>query len=416
MPAALPPPALTTIAAGPKDGGATVTELERLAGQTPVVRLVDFVVNEAIRARASDIHFEPFEHEFKVRCRIDGTLHEVAAPPLTLVLPVISRLKVLAGLNIAERRLPQDGRIRFACEGRIVDLRISTLPTQSGESVVLRVLDRTAAPLMTTELGMPAAVEAGVHEVIRRPNGILLVTGPTGSGKTTTLYSCLRIINTAEIKILTAEDPVEYEIEGLMQLPVNPGIGLTFAAALRSFLRQDPDVLMVGEIRDLETARIAVQAALTGHLVLSTLHTNDAAGAISRLVDMGVEPFLLCATLEAVLAQRLVRRICPDCRRPAEPSAALLEEFGIGAAEIGRANFFRGRGCPACRHTGYRGRTGVFEWLRLNGPLRELVLRRTPAVILKRTAMEHGMWTLRAAGLEAVFAGLTTLEELARCT
>jgi type IV pilus assembly protein PilB len=401
---------------GEGDGALTEADLARMAGRASVVRFVNLVLSQAIREHASDIHFEPFEEAFKVRCRIDGTLRDVAPPPARLALPVISRLKVLAGLNIAERRVPQDGRIRFAVDGRSVDLRISTLPTQSGESVVLRVLDQSSAPLQLTELGMAAEVAAGLQEVIRRPNGILLVTGPTGSGKTTTLYGCLRLINHPEVKILTAEDPVEYEIEGVMQLPVNAAIGLTFATALRSFLRQDPDVLMVGEIRDLETAQIAIQAALTGHLVLSTLHTNDAAGAITRLIDMGIEPFLLCATLEAVLAQRLVRRICPDCRETVMPSAELLAHFNLEPTPANGRSFYRGRGCANCRQSGHKGRTGIYEWLRMNEPLRDLVIKRAPAQVLKRTAAEHGMQTLREAGLRTVFDGHTTLEELARCT
>ncbi len=395
--------------------GLTESDLERMAAQAPVVRFVDRMLSQGIRERASDIHFEPFEGEFKVRCRVDGTLRDVASPPPQLALPVISRLKVLAGLNIAERRLPQDGRIHVGTDGRAVDLRVSTLPTQSGESVVLRVLDQSAAPPALAELGLAAGLEAGLREVIRRPNGIVLVTGPTGSGKTTTLYSCLRLLNAPEIKILTAEDPVEYEIDGVMQLPVNPAIGLTFAAALRSFLRQDPDVLMVGEIRDLETAQIAIQAALTGHLVLTTLHTNDAAGAITRLIDMGVEPYLLCATLEAVLAQRLVRCVCPGCGEPDEPAPALLAQLGLTPDRLAGWNCRRGRGCEACRHTGCRGRTGVFEWLRMNEPLRELVMRRAPAVVIKQQAVEQGMETLRSAGLRAVCTGRTSLAELARC-
>ena len=291
---------------------------------------------------------------------------------------------------------------------------MATLPTQAGESVVLRVLDQTSAPLTLSELGLGRAVEAGVRETVHRPNGILLVTGPTGSGKTTTLYGCLRIINTPERKILTAEDPVEYELEGILQLPVNPAIGLTFAAALRSFLRQDPDVLMVGEIRDVETGRIAIQAALTGHLVLSTLHTNDAVGAVTRLVDMGVEPFLLSATLEGVLAQRLVRRICPDCRERVDPPADLPPGFDPAAAQPAGRGFFRGRGCATCRQTGYKGRVGLFEWLRMDETLRELVLSRAPAAAIQQRAVAGGMETLRAAGLRAVLDGLTTLEEVRR--
>jgi len=393
----------------------TAADLERQAAETPVVRFVNRILRQAVRDHASDVHFEPFEGDFKVRCRVDGTLRDESPPPSRYALPVISRLKVLAGLNIAERRVPQDGRIRFPVDGRCVDLRMSTLPTQAGESVVLRVLDQTSAPLMLSELGLSGLVEAGVREIVHRPNGILLVTGPTGSGKTTTLYGCLRIINTLEQKILTAEDPVEYEIEGILQLPVNPAIGLTFASALRAFLRQDPDVLMVGEIRDLETGRIAIQAALTGHLVLSTLHTNDAVGAVTRLIDMGVEPFLLSATLEGVLAQRLVRRICPDCREPVEPAAAALPAgSGFEPAQIEGHRFFRGRGCTACRETGYKGRIGLFEWLRMDEAIRELVLQRAPAPAIQRLAVASGMETLRAAGLRVVFDGLTTLEEVRR--
>ncbi len=393
-------------AAGTDDSGGggaelSAAELERLAGQTPVVGFVDRVLSEAIRDRASDVHFEPFEGEFKIRCRIDGRLRDAAASPPALALPVISRLKVLAGLNIAERRVPQDGRLHRVVDGRPVDLRISTLPTQTGESVVLRVLDAGAAPHELGGLGLPAVIAADLREVINRPHGILIVTGPTGCGKTTTLYGCLRIINQPALKILTAEDPVEYEIDGVMQLPVNPAIGLTFAVALRSFLRQDPDVLLVGEIRDLETAQTAIQAALTGHLVLSTLHTNDAAGAITRLVDMGVEPYLLCATLEAVLAQRLVRRRCPECR------------LGAGAAP-GVAG--RSPGCPACRHTGYQGRVGIFEWMRMNAPLRDLVMQRAPANAIRAAAVAGGMQTLPAAGLRAAAEGQTTLEEVAAWT
>ena len=390
-------------------------DLDRIAAAEPVVRFVDAVLGQAVRERASDVHFEPFEGDFRVRCRVDGTLRELAAPPPQLALAVVSRLKVMAGLNIAERRVPQDGRLRVAPGGRAVDLRVSTLPTHAGESVVLRVLDPDAAPLSLTDLGMSAAVEATVREVIRRPNGILLVTGPTGSGKTTTLYGCLRLLNRTEVKILTAEDPVEYEIDGLMQLPVNPAIGLTFAAALRSFLRQDPDVLMVGEIRDLETAQIAIQAALTGHLVLSTLHTNDAPGAVTRLVDMGVEPYLLGATLAAVVAQRLVRRVCRDCGEAAPPAPALLGQLGPDAGLPAGTATWRGRGCTACRQTGYRGRTGIFECLSVDDRLRELVVHRTPAAVVRQRAVECGMETLRAAGGRAVREGRTSLEELLRC-
>jgi type IV pilus assembly protein PilB len=392
----------------------SASRLERQALEAPVARYVDSALSQAINDHASDIHFEPFEGEFRVRCRVDGTLREVAGPPPALALGIVSRLKVLAGLNIAERRRPQDGRIRFPLAGRAVDLRVSTLPTQAGESVVLRVLDQTSAPVALAGLGLPGGVESGVREVVHQPNGMLLVTGPTGSGKTTTLYGCLRLINSPERKILTAEDPVEYEIEGIVQLAVNPAIGLTFASALRSFLRQDPDVLMVGEVRDQETAGIAVQAALTGHLVLSTLHTNDAAGAVTRLVDMGVEPFLLAATLEAVLAQRLVRRICPACREEVPAPVSLLAELVPGFEAAAGRNVFQGRGCPACGGSGYKGRVGLFEWLRMTESLRELILARAPAADIQRAAAEHGMETMRAAGLRAILEGVTTVEEVMR--
>ena len=391
-------------------------DIESMAEQTPIIRFVNLVIGQAIRDKASDIHFEPFEHEFKIRYRIDGALYEMAPPPKALALPIISRVKVLANLNIAERRIPQDGRIKITIGGRQVDLRVSTLPTQFGESVVLRVLDQSAVQLDIAQLGMPEDVFNGVQEIIRRPNGIFIVTGPTGSGKTTTLYSALRIINTADLKLLTAEDPVEYEIEGIMQVPVNPLVGLTFAAALRSFLRQDPDVIMVGEIRDLETAQIAIQASLTGHLVLSTLHTNDAAGAVTRLIDMGVEPFLIASTLEAVLAQRLVRRICTNCRTAYEPTPGLLSQLDLAPESIGNRQFFYGQGCPSCTQSGYRGRLGIYEWLRMAEAVRDLVAQRAPTLMIREMALELGMRTLRDDGLRAIFDGHTTIEEVIKYT
>lgn len=391
-------------------------DLESMAGQTPIVRFVNLVIGQAIKDKASDIHFEPFEHEFKIRYRIDGALYEMAPPPKHLALPITSRVKVLAGLNIAERRIPQDGRIKLTLGGRSVDLRVSTLPTQFGESVVLRVLDQAAVQLDITALGMPTDVYEGITEIIKRPNGIFIVTGPTGSGKTTTLYSALRVINTPDLKLLTAEDPVEYEIEGIMQVPVNHAVGLTFAAALRSFLRQDPDVIMVGEIRDLETAQIAIQASLTGHLVLSTLHTNDAPGAVTRLVDMGVEPFLIASSLEAVLAQRLVRRVCKSCRTPYEPPAALLQQLGIDPVDIGNREFFYGKGCEQCSNSGYKGRMGVYEWLRMSEGVRDLVVQRASTLVIKQKALEQGMRTLRDDGLRAIFDGATSIEEIIKYT
>jgi type IV pilus assembly protein PilB len=401
-------------------GGATreLTErdIESMAEQTPIIKFVNLVIGQAIRDKASDIHFEPFEHEFKIRYRIDGALYEMAPPPKQLALPIISRVKVLASLNIAERRVPQDGRIKINIGGRAVDLRVSTLPTQFGESVVLRVLDQSAVRLDMSQLGMPEDVFNGMQEILRRPNGIFVVTGPTGCGKTTTLYSGLRVINTVDLKLLTAEDPVEYEIEGIMQVPVNPLVGLTFASALRSFLRQDPDVIMVGEIRDLETAQISIQASLTGHLVLSTLHTNDAAGAVTRLVDMGVEPFLIAASLEAVLAQRLVRRICSQCKTSYVPQAEMLTSLGINRDSVGSRQFSYGKGCPVCSQSGYKGRLGIYEWLRLSDALRDMVTRRAPTLEIRQKAIEQGMRTLRDDGLRAIFDGNTTIEEVLKYT
>src|SRR5437762_2036769 len=394
--------------------GATGAEAE--ANATPIIRFVDLILYQAIQDRASDIHFEPFENEFKIRYRVDGALYEMAPPPRHLAPPVISRVKVMANMNIAERRLPQDGRIQKNIAGRSVDLRVSTLPTQFGESLVLRVLDRSVVNLDLGALGMPDYIYNYLLEVIHRPNGIFIATGPTGSGKTTTLYSCLRRINTIDSKLLTAEEPVEYDLEGIVQVPVNEAIGLTFARALRSFLRQDPDRIMVGETRDLETAQIAIQASLTGHLVFTTLHTNDAPGAVTRLIDMGVEPFLISSTLEAVLGQRLLRSICSHCRAPYRPSDTLLAELGVSRGHIGDKQFFYGKGCDACNNTGYKGRKGIYELLRITDPIRELINERAPTVTIKQKAIELGMITLRQDGLRSIFAGDTTIEEVLRYT
>ena len=323
--------------AGPSD-------VEADANATPIIRFVDLILFQAIQDRASDIHFEPFEHEFKIRYRVDGALYEMAPPPRHLALPVISRVKVMANMNIAERRLPQDGRIQKNIAGRLIDMRVSTLPTQFGESVVLRVLDRSTVNLDLEALGMPDYIHDYIIEVINRPNGIFIVTGPTGSGKTTTLYSCLRKINTIDSKLLTAEEPVEYDLEGIVQVPVNEGIGLSFARVLRAFLRQDPDRIMVGETRDIETAQIAIQASLTGHLVFTTLHTNDAPGAVTRLIDMGVEPFLISSTLEAVLGQRLLRSICSQCRTTYQPNQTFLDQLQLSRRDIGEKNFYLRQG------------------------------------------------------------------------
>ncbi len=395
------------------DGDAAV---EAEANTTPIIRFVDLVLYHAIQDRASDIHFEPFENEFKIRYRVDGALYEMSPPPRHLALPVISRVKVMANMNIAERRLPQDGRIQKNIAGRNVDLRVSTLPTQYGESLVLRVLDRSIVNLDLEALGMPDYIYNFLLEMIERPNGIFIATGPTGSGKTTTLYSCLRKINTIDSKLLTVEEPVEYDLEGIVQVPVNEGIGLTFARVLRSFLRQDPDRIMVGETRDLETAQIAIQASLTGHLVFTTLHTNDAPGTITRLIDMGVEPFLISSTLEAVLGQRLLRSICRQCRTTYEPSDTFLVELGISRADIGDKQFFYGKGCDACNNTGYKGRKGIYELLKVTDPVRELINERAPTVTIKQKAIELGMITLRQDGLRSIYAGDTTIEEVLRYT
>jgi type IV pilus assembly protein PilB len=390
--------------------------IEAEANATPIIRLVDLILYQAIKDRASDIHFEPFESEFKVRYRVDGALYEMAPPPRHLALPVISRVKVMANMNIAERRLPQDGRIRKNIAGRAVDLRVSTLPTQFGESVVLRVLDRSTVNLDLEQLGMPEYVLNSIRELIKQPNGIFIVTGPTGSGKTTTLYSCLRQINTIDSKLLTVEEPVEYDLEGVIQVPANDGIGLTFACALRAFLRQDPDHIMVGEMRDIETAQIAIQASLTGHLVFTTLHTNDAPGAITRLIDMGVETFLISSTLQAVLGQRLLRRVCPECRSTYRPGDSLLTELNLSRDDIGQRHFHYGKGCAACSHTGYKGRIGVYEMMRIDDPIRTLINEHAPAVILREKAIELGMISLRQDGIRAVFEGHTTVDEVLRYT
>ena len=395
------------------DGAATV---EAEANATPIIRLVDLILYQAIQDRASDIHFEPFENEFKIRYRVDGALYEMSPPPRHLALPVISRLKVMANMNIAERRLPQDGRIQKNIAGRQVDLRVSTLPTQFGESVVLRVLDRTTVNLDLEMLGMPDYIYRYLLELMQRPNGIFITTGPTGSGKTTTLYSCLRKINTIDSKLVTAEEPVEYDLEGIVQVPVNEAAGLTFAKVLRAFLRQDPDRIMIGETRDLETAQIAIQASLTGHLVFTTLHTNDAPGAVTRLIDMGVEPFLISSTLEAVLSQRLLRRICQNCRTTYRPSDALLTELELFRSDLGAKEFHYGKGCDACNETGYKGRIGIYELMKITDPLRELINERVPTVILRQKAIELGMATLRQDGLRSVFAGDTTIDEVLKYT
>ena len=399
-----------------KSGVQGTAALEEIANQAPIVKFVNLILINAIQDRASDIHFEPFEDEFKVRYRVDGALYEMAPPPKHLALPIISRIKVMSSLNIAERRLPQDGRIQLSLLGRQVDLRVSTLPTQFGESVVLRVLDRTVVNLELESLGMPKDLIDKLNELIRLPNGIVIVTGPTGSGKTTTLYSCLKRINTIDIKLLTAEDPVEYDIEGILQVPVNDAVGMTFGRALRAFLRQDPDTIMVGEMRDLETAQISIQASLTGHLVFTTLHTNDAPGAVTRMIDMGVEPFLISSTLQAVLAQRLVRTICKKCKVAYEPTDAVVAEVGLTKDDVAGRPFYYGKGCMECNETGYKGRKGLFELLTISEPVAELVNMRAPSGVIRAKALELGMRTLREDGVRSILNGETTVEEVIKYT
>jgi type IV pilus assembly protein PilB len=393
-----------------------VQDLESEANSAPIIRYVDLVLYQAIKEKASDIHFEPFEKDFKIRYRVDGALYEMAPPPVHLALPILSRVKVMANMNIAERRVPQDGRIVKQVGEKQVDMRVSSLPTNHGESIVLRVLDRSSVNLSLENLGLPQHIYDYIGDTIEKPNGIFIVTGPTGAGKTTTLYAALRRINTIDSKLLTAEDPVEYDIDGIIQIPINEAIGLDFPRVLRAFLRQDPDRIMIGEMRDKETATIGIQAALTGHLVLSTLHTNDSAGAITRLIDMGCEPFLVAASLEGVLAQRLVRTICLECKSPYEPNEAILSQLGISAHELGDKSFFTGAGCDACGQTGYRGRRGLYELLDVSEPIRELITNRAPTVVIKQKAMELGMNALREDGLRNIYLGHTTIEEVLKYT
>jgi len=391
-------------------------DLESEANSAPIIRYVDLVLYQAIKERASDIHFEPFENDFKIRYRVDGALYEMAPPPVHLALPIISRVKVMSNMNIAEKRVPQDGRIVKQVGDNQVDMRVSTLPTHHGESVVLRVLDRSSMNLSLENLGLPEHIYDYICDTIEKPNGIFIVTGPTGAGKTTTLYAALQRINTIDSKLLTAEDPVEYDIDGIIQIPINEAIGLDFPRILRAFLRQDPDRIMIGEMRDKETATIAIQAALTGHLVLSTLHTNDSSGAVTRLIDMGCEPFLVSASLEGVLAQRLLRTICKDCKTTYEPSEAILSQLGISPHELGDKSFYTGAGCDICGQTGYRGRRGLYELLNISDPIRDLITDRAPTVVIKQKAIELGMNPLREDGLRNIYLGHTTIEEVLKYT
>jgi type IV pilus assembly protein PilB len=390
--------------------------LMEIQDAAPVRKLLNMVMLLAIKDRASDIHFEPFEDEYKMRYRCDGVLYEMVPPPRHLAMAISTRIKVMSNLDIAERRLPQDGRIELNVGGNSVDMRVSVLPTMFGESVVIRVLDRSVVSLDLNKVGMEGPTLVQFRELIRRPNGITLVTGPTGSGKTTTLYSALNELNEITDKIITTEDPVEYDIDGIVQVPINSDIGVTFAACLRSILRQDPDKILVGEIRDLETAQISVQAALTGHMVFSTLHTNDAPSTITRLRDMGLETFLITATLEGILAQRLVRKICEDCRSEFEPSPEMLMELNLRPADVQGKKFFYGRGCDRCNNTGHRGRQGIFELVLMNDELRDMVSAGASTDQLRAACRKQGMQTLRESGLRAIFNGATTIDEVVRET
>ncbi len=387
-----------------------------LANSAPVRKLINMVLLMAIRDHASDVHFEPFEDEYKMRYRCDGILYEMVPPPRHLATAISSRIKVMSNLDIAERRLPQDGRIELNVGGNPIDMRVSILPTMFGESVVIRVLDRSNVGLSLARIGMSQEILDGFRQVIKKPNGIVLVTGPTGAGKTTTLYSALSELNDIETKIITTEDPVEYEIDGLIQCPINHEIDLTFAIALRAILRQDPDVILVGEIRDLETAQIAIQASLTGHLVFSTLHTNDAPSSITRMRDMGVEPFLLTATVEAIEAQRLVRRVCQNCKTGYDPTRDQLMELNMTVDQIGGKQFFYGEGCEKCNNLGFKGRTGLYELLLMNDELRDMISRGASTDQLRIFCRKAGVKSLRDAGMEALYAGFTSLDEVVRET
>jgi general secretion pathway protein E len=407
-----------------EDLSSVATEFEKprdileLTEDAPIIRLLNAILQQAVKERASDIHIEPYEKELDIRLRVDGMLHRVLAPPKIIQDALISRVKIMAGLDIAEKRLPQDGRIRLLIGGRDIDIRVSIIPTTFGERVVMRLLDRKHGVIGLREVGLDEREERLFRELLERPNGIILVTGPTGSGKTTTLYSAINRIHTEEKNIITVEDPVEYQLRGIGQIPVNTKIGLTFASGLRSILRQDPDVIMVGEIRDKETAEIAIQASLTGHLVLSTLHTNDASSAVVRLTDMGVEPFLVSSSLIGILAQRLVRVICPACKEPYSPSEAEKTYFSESAFVAKSLSFqlYRGKGCDTCLGKGYLGRTGIFELLVVDDDVRQSISLRADAMSIRNAAVLQGMKTLRADGLEKVLRGITTLEEVLRVT
>ncbi|NOY41992.1 MAG: Flp pilus assembly complex ATPase component [Planctomycetes bacterium] len=407
---------LAAAVAAAESGAVDLTSVEALADSAPVRKLLNMVLLLAIKDHASDLHFEPFEDEFRIRIKADGVLYEMVPPPRHLAFAITTRIKVMADLDIAERRLPQDGRIELNVGGHPVDLRVSVLPTMFGESVVMRVLDRSVVSLDLGNVGMDDDMMAIFRDVISKPNGIVLVTGPTGSGKTTTLYSALNELNCIEDKLITTEDPVEYDMDGIIQVPIDASIGNTFAVCLRAILRQDPDKILVGEIRDIETAEIAIQASLTGHIVFSTLHTNDAPSTITRLKDMGVPTFLLTATVEAILAQRLVRRVCTKCREEYAPSREILDDLELTPKDLKGKKFYRGGGCENCNSTGYKGRVGLFELMIMNNALRELIMQNASTDELRKVAQKSGMITLRDAGMAAAYQGITTPEEVIRET
>ena len=391
-------------------------DLERIANEAPIVKLVNLLLLQAIKDRASDLHVEPYQDSFRIRYRVDGTLHETIPPPKRLQLAIVSRLKVMANMNIAERRVPQDGRIKLSMADREIDLRVSSIPTINGESMVMRILDKSMMMIGLDQIGLMSEVQQKMEKIITRPNGIVLVTGPTGSGKTTTLYAALNKVYSPMLKIITTEEPVEYQMDGVVQCNINERVGLTFAACLRSILRQDPDVIMVGEIRDFETAAISIESALTGHLVFSTLHTNDAPSTVTRLIDMNIEPFLLTSTIEGVLAQRLVRTICSACREKHDPNPESLDEMGISQAEASQIDFYHGKGCAECNYTGYRGRIGIFELFTPSEETKEMILRRCSSTELRDSARKEGMKTLREDGWEKIINGITTVDEILKET
>ena len=403
-------------AAANREGPIDLTSVEALADSAPVRKLLNMVLLLAIKDHASDLHFEPFEDEFRIRIKADGVLYEMVPPPRHLAFAITTRIKVMANLDIAERRMPQDGRIELSVGGHPVDLRVSVLPTMFGESVVMRVLDRSVISLDLAKCGMDLPTLKAFREVMHKPNGIILVTGPTGSGKTTTLYSALSELNTIQDKLITTEDPIEYDIDGIVQVPIDASINNTFAMCLRAILRQDPDKILVGEIRDLETAEIAIQASLTGHTVFSTLHTNDAPSTITRLRDMGIAPFLITATVEAILAQRLVRRICTQCREVTVPTPEMMQDLELTPADIAGKSFYRGKGCDACNNTGYKGRVGLFELMIMNDDLRDMIMKSASRDELRELARSFGMVSLRDAGMDAAYEGRTTLDEIIRET